>query len=44
MIHKMIHASNNIDEKQLSSVTNDLDYRLERIDTLRSNIFFFIQF
>ena len=39
-IHKMIHALNIIDEIQLSNVTNDLDYRLERTDSLRS--FFFI--
>ena len=42
-IHKMIHALNIIDEIQLSSVTNDLDYRLERTDSLRS-FFSFIQF
>ena len=40
----MIHALNIIDEIQLSSVTNDLDYRLEGTDTLISNIFLFNQF
>ena len=41
---KMIHASNIIDEIQLSNVTNDLDYRLERTDSLRSVIFYLISF
>ena len=40
----MIHALNIIDEIQLSSVTNDLDYHLEGTDTLISNIFLFNQF
>ena len=38
-IPKMIHGLNIIEEIQLSSMTNDLDYRLERIESLRS-IFF----
>ena len=38
-IPKMIHASNNIGEIQLSNVTNDLDYFLEGTDSLRSKIF-----
>ena len=40
-IPKMIHALHTIDEIQLSNVTNDLDYRLETTDTLRSNFFKF---
>ena len=43
-IPKMTHALNIIDEIQLSSVTNDLDYRLERIDFLRSNVFYLKSF
>ena len=43
-IPKMIHALNIIDEIQLSSVTNDLDYRLEITDSLRSNIFYLVSF
>ena len=39
----MIHALNIIDEIQLSNVTNDLDYRLERTDSLRS-VFLIDQF
>ena len=39
---KMIHALNIIDEIQLSKVTNDLDYRLERTNFLRSVIFYLI--
>ena len=36
---KVIHALNIIDEIQLSNVTNDLDYCLERTDYLRSVFF-----
>ena len=43
-ISKTMRALNIIDEIQLSSVTNDLDYRLERTDSLRSNIFCLISF
>ena len=43
-VPKMIHVSNIIDEIQLSSVTNVLDYRLKRTDSLRSNIFYLINF
>ena len=39
---KMIHALNIIDEIQLSNVTNDLDCRLERTDSLRSVNFYLI--
>ena len=39
-IPRMILALNISDEIRLSDVTNDLDYRLERTDFLRSNIFF----
>ena len=39
---KMIHALNIIDEIQLSNVTNDLDCRLERTDSLRSVTFYLI--
>ena len=42
-IPKMIQALNIIDEIQLSNVTNDLDYRLERTDSLRP-VFLFDQF
>ena len=41
---KMIHASNIIDEIQLSNVTNDLDCRLKRSDSLRSVNFYLISF
>ena len=44
IISKMIYALNIIDEKKLSNVTNVLDYRLERTDSLRSVIFYFISF
>ena len=40
----MIHALNIIDEIQLSKVTNDLDYRLERTDSFRYVIFHLISF
>ena len=43
-IPRMIHALNIIDEIQLSSVTKDLGYRLERTDSLRSNLFYLISF
>ena len=43
-IPKMIHALNIIDEVQLSNVTDDLDYCLERTDSLRSNIFYIISY
>ena len=39
-LSKMIYALNIIDEIKLSDVTNDLDYCLERTDSLRSNYFF----
>ena len=38
-ISKMIYALNIIDEIKLSDVTNDLDCRLERTDSLESVIF-----
>ena len=41
---KMIYPLNTIDEIKLSDVTNDLDYRLERTDSLRSVIFYLISF
>ena len=41
-ISKMIYALNFIDEIKLSDVTNDLDYALERTDSLRSVIFYVI--
>ena len=40
----MTYALNIIDEIKLSDVTNDLDYRLERTDALRSVIFYLISF
>ena len=43
-ISKSIHALNIIDEIKLSNVTNDLDYRLGRTDSLRSVIFYLISF
>ena len=43
-ISKMIYALNIIDEIKLSNVTNDLDYRLERADSVRSAIFYLISF
>ena len=38
-ISKMINALNIIDEIELSDVTTDSDYRLERTDSLRSVFF-----
>ena len=43
-ISKSIHALNIIDEIKLSNVSNDLDYRLGRTDSLRSVIFYLISF
>ena len=43
-ISKMIYALNIIDEIKPSDVTNDLDCRLERTDSLRSVIFYLISF
>ena len=43
-ISKMIYPLNIIDEIKLSDVTNDLDYRLERTNSLRSVIFYLICF
>ena len=43
-ISQMIHVLNIIDEIQLSRMTNDLYFRLERTDSLRSNIFYLISF
>ena len=43
-ISKMINASNIIDEIELTDVTNDLDHRLERTESLRSVIFYLIGF
>ena len=40
IISKMIYASNIIEEIKLTDVTNDLDYHVERTDSLRSVIFF----
>ena len=37
-ISKMIYALNNVDEIQLSAMTNDLDYPSERTGSLRSVI------
>ena len=36
----MIYELNIINEIKLSDLTNDLNYQLERTDSLRSNIFF----
>ena len=43
-ISKMIYALNIVDEIKLSTRTNDLDYRLERTDPLRSVIHYLISF
>ena len=43
-ISKKIYALNNIDEIKLSDVTNELDSRFERTDSLRSVIFYLISF
>ena len=40
----MIYALNIIEEIKLSVVTNDLDHRLERTDSLRSVTFYLISF
>ena len=40
----MIPALNIIDEVELTGVTNDLDHRLERTESLRSVIFYLISF
>ena len=37
----MIYELNIINEIKLSDLTNDLNYQLERTDSLRSNIFLF---
>ena len=37
-ISKMIYALNIVDEMRLSAMTNDLEYCLERTDSLRSVI------
>ena len=41
---KMIYALNNVDEVILSAMTINLDYRLERTDSLRSVILHLISF
>ena len=43
-ISEMTNALNIIDEIKLSNVTNDLDYGLERTDSLCSVIFYLISF
>ena len=43
-IPKKLHGLNIFDEIQLSSLTNDSDYCLERTDSLRSNILYLISF
>ena len=43
-ISKMIHALNIIKEIKLSEVTNDLDYRIEKIDSLGTVIVYLISF
>ena len=43
-ISKKIYELNIIDEMKLSDVTNDLDHRLERTDSLRSVIFYLVRF
>ena len=43
-ISKMIYVLNIVDEIRLSAMTNDLYYRLERTDSLRSVIFYLISF
>ena len=44
ILPKMVHVLNIIGNIQLSSVTNDLDSPLERIDSLRSTFFYLISF
>ena len=44
IISKMMNALNNFNEIKVSDMTNDLDYRLERTDSLRSVIFYLIIF
>ena len=41
---KMIYALNLVDEKSLSAMTDVLNYRLERTDSLRSVILYLISF
>ena len=41
---KILYALNIIDEIKLSDMTKDLVYRLERVDSLRSVIFYLISF
>ena len=43
-IPKMIYALNIVDEISLSVLTNDLDYRSERTDSLRSVILYLTSF
>ena len=43
-LSKMIHALNIFEEMKVLIVTNDLDYRLERIEPSRSVIFYLISF
>ena len=43
-ISKMIYALNFVDERRLSAMTNDLDYRLERTVSLGSVILYLISF
>ena len=43
-IPKILHALNIVDEIWLSAMTNDLDYRLEGTDSLRSVILYLISF
>ena len=43
-ISKMIYTLNNVDEIRLSVMIKDLDYRLERTDSLRSVILYLISF
>ena len=38
----MIYALNIIDEIKLSDVTKNLDYRLEKTDSLRSVFFYYL--
>ena len=44
IITKMIYALNTVDEIRLSAMTNDLDYCLEKTDSLRSVILYLISF
>ena len=44
IISKMIYTLNIMEEIKLSGVTNDVDYRLERTDSLRFAIFCLISF